>query len=478
MTVIIVFTLFLAGFAFVGISSSKKKKKNTQDYLLAGQDVKPWLVALSAVATNNSGYMFIGMIGYTYTVGLSSIWIMIGWILGDFIASLFIYKNVRTISGDNNLLSFGSLLAHRKNGLLPMVRFLAGLLSMVFLCTYAAAQFYAGGKALLVTLDWPETVGIVLGAVLVVAYCFSGGIRASIWTDAAQSIVMIISMSALMWVAVDSIGGFEATVNSLQKVGGSYMGLMPEFGNELQGWAPLLFVVGWIFAGFGVVGQPHIMVRYMTLNSPKKMNEVRAYYYTWFTAFYAMAIMVGLVSRVIIIPPADGFDPELALPTLSMQLLPDFMVGVMLAGIFAATISTADSLVISCTAAVTNDLFPKLKNNYKLSKAVTMGVTVLSIGIALLALTAGESVFQIVIYSWAILGSAFGPLLSLQMLNKAPGQTVSVLMIFTGAIVALSWNLTGMGEYTYEMFPGMISGLLVYVISLFFVSNSKVKKQE
>lgn len=476
MTVIIVFTLFLAGFAFVGISSSKKKQTNTQDYLLAGKDVKPWLVALSAVATNNSGYMFIGMIGYTYTVGLSSIWIMIGWILGDFIASLFIYKNVRQISGDNNILSFGSLMAHRKSGLLPIVRFLAGLLSMVFLCTYAAAQFYAGGKALLVTLDWPETVGIFLGAILVVAYCFSGGIRASIWTDAAQSIVMIIAMSSLMYVAVDHLGGFGSAINSLNEVSESYMGLMPEFNNTLMGWAPLLFVVGWLFAGFGVVGQPHIMVRYMTLNSPKKMNEVRAYYYTWFTAFYAMAIMVGLVSRVII-PSADGFDPELALPTLSMQLLPDFMVGVMLAGIFAATISTADSLVISCTAAVTNDLFPQLKNRYNLSKAVTLGVTVLAIGIAMAALVAGESVFKIVIYSWAILGSAFGPLLSVLMLKKAPNQTVSILMIVTGALVALSWNLTGMNEYTYEMFPGMLSGILIYFISLFFVKPEEIKKQ-
>ena len=454
------FVLFLIGFAAIGIYSSKHKKKQTEDYLLAGQSVKPWLVALSAVATNNSGYMFIGMIGYTYTYGLSSIWLMIGWILGDFVASILIYKNMRVISGEGKLFSFGSIVAYRNGKTLKWVQFVVGLFSLVFLSVYAAAQLSAGSKALMVTLDWDLTVGVVVGAILVLAYCYSGGIRASIWTDAAQSIVMIIAMGLLMLKGVQESGGMDMAIQKLNFVEPNYMDLFPQFKQSLGAFSPFLFVLGWFFAGFGVVGQPHIMVRYMTLDSADKMNEVRWYYYGWFIAFYFMTISVGLLARILI-PVASDFDPELALPTLSMALFPDYMVGIMLAGIFAATISTADSLVISCTAAITNDLIPKLKHNYNLSKLCTAIVTVFAVCVALFD---SSSVFTLVIYSWAVLGSAFAPLLTLIMLKKNPDQVQSLTMIFTGAIIAVVWNKAGLGDYVYEMLPGILSGFLVHLM--------------
>ncbi|MBU2915388.1 sodium/proline symporter [Reichenbachiella agariperforans] len=455
---IVVFVLMLLLFAGIGVGSSIQKQKNTKDYLLAGQDVKPWLVALSAVATNNSGYMFIGMIGYTYVAGLESVWLMVGWILGDFMGSMLVYGKLRDLSAKYNILSFGSLIANHEGKIIKSIRLLSGLISFVFLSTYAAAQFSAGGKALAVTLHWDQWIGVVSGAVLVLLYCFSGGIRASIWTDAAQSIVMFIAMGTLLYYAVDYSGGWTETISSLREVKVGYMSL---FNPEISLSASLLVAVGWLFAGFGVVGQPHIMVRYMTLDSTKNIKKVRMYYYSWFTGFYALAIGVGLLSRIVLTGEGD-FDPELALPMMSMRLLPDYLVGIMLAGIFAATISTADSLVISCTSSLSNDIFPQFKNSYRISKLFTIGITLFAVGISLYG---HSSVFEIVIYAWAVLGTVFGPVITMRMLNKPVNANTTLAMMISAGVVTLGWNFIGWGSIVYEMMPGIITGFVVYFIS-------------
>jgi Na+/proline symporter len=285
-----------------------KAKSSSFDYLLAGQDVKPWLVALSAVATNNSGYMFIGMIGYTYLSGLSSIWLMVGWIMGDLVGSLFIHKHLRTFSEKRSANSFGTVVSTWLGKNYPTLRTLAGILIVFFLGTYAAAQLVAGSKALNVIIGWPMWVGSVMGAIIVVIYCFSGGIRASIWTDAAQSIVMIVSMGLLLIFAIDNQGGLDATwekLHQLQQLRGDYSPI--ESSNYMNWfetttrldsfWDPILFVIGWFFAGLGVVGQPHIMIRFMAVDKPENIRKVRRYYYSWFVAFYLMTIGAGLLSR-------------------------------------------------------------------------------------------------------------------------------------------------------------------------------------
>jgi SSS family transporter len=459
----VVFVCFLVLFLAIGISSAYFKEKSSKDYLLAGQNLKPWMVALSAVATNNSGYMFIGMIGFTYSIGLSSIWLMLGWITGDFIASLFIYKRLRDTSGEHSLMSFGEIVSHIGTGKISKyLKIIVGAISLIFLSTYAAAQLGAGGKALMDTIGIPHWIGVTGGATLVVVYCFSGGIRASVWTDAAQSFVMVIAMASLVVYGVMEVGGVSNGFEKLSTVSKDYMSLWPQFGGQKGLWWRIgLFILGWLFAGFGVVGQPHIMIRYMTLDDSKNMKKVRAWYYSWFSAFYLMTIIVGLLSRIVL-KVENEFDPELALPRMAMELLPDYFVGVILAGIFAATISTADSLIISCSASVTNDLFSNFKGNYWLNKVATIVISILALFIAL---ADSDSIFELVIYSWAVLGSAFGPLLTLGALNKVTSERTAIIMVLIGAIVAIIWKIFGLNSYVYEMLPGMLAGFTVYGVS-------------
>lgn len=465
------FLFFLLVFVGIGVSSSMKAKKSNSDYLLAGHNIPPWLAALSAIATNNSGYMFIGMIGFTYMSGLQSIWLMIGWIAGDFIMSLFVHKKLREATEKRNLLSFGGVLSRWHGTDFKKLRFLVGLITVIFLGVYAAAQFKAGSKALHVLFGWDYSTGAIIGSIIVFAYCLSGGIRASIWTDAAQSVVMFFAMGLLFFVGVDSVGGFSQYVASLDAVSANYLSVQPT-GLAFDGMTgTMLFVIGWIFAGFGVIGQPHIMIRFMTVDSADHMFKTKVYYYTWYVAFYALTIGVGLTARLMI-PDAANFDAELALPLMSKQMLPEVLIGVVLAGIFSATMSTADSQILSCSASVTRDLMPHKSENIWVTKAATAAVTLVALVIALFG---AKSVFQLVLISWSILSAAFAPLLFIYAIGRKVSEPTAITMVVTGVAGTLLWRLFDLGNVMYEVGPGILAGLMSYfLLSLTKLNDVKV----
>lgn len=457
------FLAFLLLFVAIGLWSMRRSRHNSIDYLLAGRSVPAWLTALSAVATNNSGYMFIGLIGYTYLTGLAAIWMMLGWISGDFIASAFIHRQVRLATERSDVHTFSGLLSRWQGGNYRVLRFISGLLILLFLGTYAAAQLSAGSKALQVLFHWQHWAGAVMGAVMVLLYSFAGGIRASIWTDAAQSIVMIAAMALLMAVALDEVGGWSAFVAGLHAVGPSYMHPFPPVEGFGPWLGPLLFVAGWMFAGFGVVGQPHIMIRFMALDDAGSLNTARAWYYGWFTLFWSAAIVVGLAARLLL-PEMESFDAELALPALALQLLPEVLVGVILAGIFAATMSTADSLILSCAAALTRDFHWQKQDRYWLTKLGTVAVTLGALGIAL---SGNKSVYDLVLDAWGVLASAFAPLLTVYALGRRVSERLAVAMLLAGVATMYGWSLYGPAA-VYAVAPGISAGLLVFVLARLF----------
>ncbi len=450
------FIFFLLLFLGVGLASAFAAKGTRQDYYLAGSSVPPWLVALSAVATNNSGYMFIGVIGYTYVTGLASIWLMIGWILGDFLASLFIHRKLREATGETHEASFAGVMAAWHGRKFTMWRRVAAIVMIIFLGAYAAAQISAGGKALNGVLGWAPETGAIIVAAMVLAYSIAGGIRASIWTDGLQSLVMIVAMTILFLVGVAGMGGWSETVSAWQQVP-SFMNLFP---SDLLFPGALgigLFVLGWMFAGASVIGQPHIMVRFMTLDNADHMTRTRVWYYSYFTIFYLLATGVGMLSRLYL-PDLQALDPELALPTMAVELLPPVMVGVVLAGIFAATMSTADSLVLSCSAAVTHDLLPQRLESSGKIKLATAAVT----GLALfIALSDNSSVFSLVILAWSVLASAFAPMLFLMIANRDITEARAIAVMVIGVGTTLIWRQLGYHVDVYEGMPAILLALAV-----------------
>lgn len=450
------FVAFLLLFLGVGLASAFRARGSRTDYYLAGREVKPWLVGLSAVATNNSGYMFIGVIGYTYATGLAAIWLMIGWILGDYVASIFVHKRLREAAGRTKEASFAAVLATWHGDKFALWPKIAAVLMVLFLGAYSAAQISAGGKALQGVLGWDPKIGALAVAGMVLAYSVAGGIRASIWTDAVQSIVMLFAMSLLFVVGVNGLGGVSGAWGAMAEIPG-FLNWFPDDLLVPGVGGMILFVVGWMFAGLSVIGQPHIMIRFMALDAPSNMSRARAWYYFYFTLFYALATGVGMLSRLYL-PDLGSLDPELALPTMAVQLLPGIAVGAILAGIFAATMSTADSLVLSCSAAITHDLAKdRLERPWQM-KAATAFVTGLAL---LIALGENQSVFALVILAWSTLATAFAPLLLLYASNRRLAEGPAIAAMLIGVATALGWRYMGWHADLYEGLPGILVGLMV-----------------
>jgi sodium/proline symporter len=454
--VVITFLLSLLAFVAIGAYAARHKRSSTtDDYLLASRSIGPWFTALSAMATNNSGFMFVGLIGATYAAGISAAWIMVGWMFGDYFTWFWVPQRLRERSEQQDARTIPTFLGGPANSLLPRTG--AALVTLLFVGTYASAQLSAGGKALQVLFGWQHWLGAVVGAVIVLIYCFSGGIRASIWTDVAQSVVMVGSILLLTTAGLNELGGLSALWQRLEAIDPQLVSLVPpdlRFGLGL-------YVLGWFGAGFGVLGQPHIMVRIMAARSSKDFRKSRHIYIASYVLLSVGCILAALCCRALI-PPDAAFDPELALPTLSLQLLPPMFVGLIIAGLFAATMSTADSQVLVCSSAITQDLVPSWRDSYAKAKLGTVLVTATVLGITL---TAGESVFAMVTMAWSALGGALGPLMIVRAFGWRASPTLATLMMAAGLATVFVWRFGfSFGDDIFEVLPGMAVGLMVYAI--------------
>lgn len=453
------FFTFLCLFTVIGIASSRHRGVSSDDYLLAGRSVAPWLAGLSAVSTTCSGFMFIGLIGSTWKLGVYAAWFAFGLIAGNYVSWRLIAEPFRARARVTRASTIPQFLALTREGESRSIRRAAGLLILVFLSLYAAAQLNAGSKALEVLLHVPREFGAVIGAAIIVVYCYSGGIRASIWTDAAQSIVMVVAMLLLCAVCLFEIGGPWALLERLAAIDPELATLTPEHAGH---WGPSLFVLGWVLTGLGVLGQPHVMIRILTVESAAVVARMRRIYFCYYIPFLLLAIATGLCSRVLI-PMEAGFDPEIALPMLAQARLPGLLVGVILAGVFSATVSTADSQVLACSAAVSNDL--GLRNESSTPKRrqhtrATLGVTV---AVLLAALWAPANIFTLVLFAWGALAAAFAPLMVTQSISGPLTTRWTASIMFAGTATALAWRGFGLGSVVSELLPAFLVALALVV---------------
>ena len=463
------FVVFLVAITAIGVwASLVEHSRSPEDYLVASRQVPAWLAALSAVATNNSGFMFVGLIAFAYRVGVESVWMMVGWIIGDLLAWQFVHPRVRAVSEDVQANTIPGLIGSAKElkGAVWLIK-LCGIFTFLFLGMYAAAQLKAGSTALETLFGWDQRVGIILGTVIVIIYCFAGGIRASIWTDAAQSAVMIVSMLLLVIFAMAEIGGpFDLMIN------------LEAQDEKLVNWVPdgaslgfFLFLMGMVAGGFGAIGQPHILVRFMAIESVTKISRARRIYFAWFIPFFVLANMVGLYSRAILpdlttLPIAAGLSEtqatEFAMPILAQTLLPQVLIGLLLAGLLSATMSTADSQILVCSGSITQDVLPQFKDSYIASKLATVLVAVLAMCIALFG---GQAVFSLVLDAWAALAVTLGPLVILRIYNWPFSVPQGIFMMLSAIGTLYLWDAIGLDSAIYKLLPGLVTPFFVYFVT-------------
>ncbi|DAC51053.1 MAG TPA: sodium/proline symporter [Candidatus Poseidoniales archaeon] len=457
MLILFSFLLFMGIFAGVGIASMWVKTDTTDDYLVAGRGMHPALAALSAVSTWNSGYMFIGFIGFIFLQGYSAIWIALVSTIGQLVAWIWLYKYIQKEGNERNLRSLSSLVSSKSGA--PEAK-IAAVLSVFFLAIYAAAQLTAGGVALNSMLEWPEATGIMIGFVLVVAYCYAGGIRASIWTDAAQSCVMIIGSTILCLVALSKVGGLSGLHNELATIDSAMVNIYPsglKFGATL-------WIAAFFLGGLGVAGQPQVVSRVMTLKDDKDRKQAMVWFFVWQTPFIALMFLIGLACRAIFDGTLAPEDAEEGLPLLAQSLNP-ILGGVILASIFAATMSTADSQVLACTAAITDDIKPEWNQDHGKTKGVTLVIAAFATGISLVGQLFpgfGDSVFALVVFAVYGLGGIFVPLILIRMMGYEPDSRHTISMMVAALLGVLIWTLLGFGEYVFPSVPGMGAAFAVH----------------
>lgn len=450
------FLAALLAFVAIGVASaSRRTSDSTEDYLVAGRDVPAWLAALSSVATNNSGFMFVGLIGYTLVDGVHTAWMALAWIVGDLMAWLGVHRQVRALSGEVSAESVPGFLGWRRGGEDRTVVILTALLTVFFLGGYAAAQLQAGSLALESLFGWHRSVGVLLGGGVVTLYCLAGGLRASIWTDAAQAFVMIGAMGALLMAGVAEVGGPTALLATLEAQDPALVHPWPA-STALLGVA---WFGGYVAGGFGAIGQPHILIRTMSIRRTEDVPRAAGVYFAWFVPFYAAAVLCALYARALLPElAASTAAAESALPALGELLLPDVLQGILLAGLFAATLSTADSQLLSCSAALTQDLVPQWRRSTLAAKAATLSVACFAL---LLALFAGGGVFSLVLGAWGMLAVSIGPLVVLRTAGQPATGVRAVVLVALGLGTLWTWNALGLGGAMYGVLPGMALPLLV-----------------
>lgn len=453
------FVLCLVLFIAVGLLAARRSQNTEEDYYAASRSVGPWLTALSAVSSQYSGFMFLGLIGAVYTQGL---WFVAWWsifVLGVFVVWIFFFGKIRETTEEAGLFDVHRFIG----GSSGAASTVTAIIIFLFLSTYAAAQFMAGAKALDAILQIPLWLGLLLSAFLVAIYSFSGGIRASIWTDAAQSLVMFGAMSGLCAITLNEAGGILELGARLRAIDPALVEV-----NAFES-SRALYLGSSMIAGIGLIGQPHVVSRIIAMRRPEDMPRARAFSLALIVFFSVVCCLVGLCGRVLL-PPEASADPELTAIVLAQSRFSSIGVGLFVAGIFAAVVSTADSQLLACSAVVRN-ILPSVRGIAPAKFAMLL-VCAMALVAAWLSLSV-RSIFTMVYFSWSAMASAFGPLMILRALRKPIPSRAPLPMLLGGLITALIWRFVfGLSNTANDALLGMSVGFLVYAVTR-FLSNKK-----
>ncbi len=450
---LISFFLFFTLFTGVGVASAFWRRKTVEDYLLASREVPSWLVGLSFGATISSGATFIGFAGLAYHSGIAAIYTVGGLMIGDYLGWMIARTKIRRITQEKNIHTYPSFVGKLGDKEFPKVTLVTAFLTIIFMGTYCAAQLVAGAKVGQALFGWDFEIFVVVGALVLLAYCWAGGIRASIWTDALQAVIILFSLMVLIYAGLGEIGGIGTMWAQLTAID-------PKLTDPWQ-FKMLPVAVGWFFFGIGILGQPQLMVRHMVARSDQDIISARRIYMTWRVTVLALAVMSGLVARLLI-PEADVFDPELSIPRLWEDLLPPVLVGLLIAGLFSATMSTADSLLLAASSAMTQHLIPKWRNSYFYAKIGTVIIITMVVAIAMVA---SKGVLSLVILAWGGMASSIVPLVVVQLLGGRPSEKHALIMMVSGFAVTVFWRYgLELHKELLDLVPGMITGFAVYFV--------------
>jgi len=462
------FIVYTVGIISVGIYSTKRRKQTKDDFILANRELGPWVSALSASASAESGWVMLGLVGEAYLFGMSAFWIVPGIAAGYLFNWFVIAERLRKSTLESSAVTLPQFISHRFGVNSTALRIVSVIIITAAMLGYVAAQMNAAGKAFDAVFDLPYWLGVLIGAAVIMAYTITGGFRAVCWTDVIQATFMIIALIGMPIITLFKVGGYANFVSIAHTVDSNLL----TFSGGKLGFALFGFVVGLLGIGLGYPGQPHILARFMAVKDSESVKQGGMIAITWMILVYLGAILFGIFSHIYFGTLAD---PEQALPLAVGEFLPPMLGGFVVAAIVSAICSTADSQLIVVSSTISRDVLPfigKAKNagnrferTQRLDRLVLLILGLLSV---VFALSENRVIFEFVLYAWSALGASFGPVVILGLLWKRTTKAGAIAGMLTGSIVTVVWkNVPVLKAALYELVPAFVLAFAaVYIVSV------------
>lgn len=506
--ILIAMVCYMAVVIGIGIYFAKRSNQSSEDYFLGGRSLGPWVTAMSAEASDMSGWLLMGLPGVAYWCGLSdAAWTSIGLALGTYINWLLVAKRLRrysAVAGDAiTLPDFFSNRFHEKK---KVIMTLSALFILIFFTVYASSCFVTCGKLFSTLFGASYQSMMIAGALFVVIYTFLGGFLAESASDFMQAVVMIFALTVILITGTLAAGGLQAVVDNAKNIPGffTFFGIAspsvdangiqqvangaPVFGEAgSYGFLTIISTLSW---GLGYFGMPQVLLRFMAIRKTDELVRARRIATVWVVISLAAAVLIGLMGRAMFpvhetLNTASG--AENVFIVLSRHLLPPLLAGLVMAGILAATISSSDSYLLIAASAVSLNIFKGiLKKDASDKQVMTMSrIILLLIAVAgvVIAMDENSVIFTIVSFAWAGFGAVFGPIMLFSLFWKRTTQAGAVAGMVTGGVMVFLWKLVlkplGGVFGIYELFPAFVlSCLVILLVSLLTPAPSTQIQQE
>lgn len=450
-----------------------RRSVSIEDYLLGGRGMGAWVTALSAQASDMSGWLLMGLPGAIYAGGMGNAWIAIGLFIGTILNWKFISGRLRVYTQKVNVITLPCFFEHRFGDPTGLLRVISAIIILIFFTIYASAQLVAAGKLFESTFNVQYETAVIIGWVIIIAYTFLGGFLAVCWTDLFQGSLMVIALVIVPILAYIDLGGIEV-INKAMVSKGLQKSLLP----QLSGSA-LLMIISSVAWGLGYFGQPHILVRFMSAKSLGKLKNSMTIAIIWVFLSLTGAVFIGFIGIGMFenLSVTEGEHEKVFIYMINKVMHP-WLAGIMLAAILSAIMSTIDSQLLVSSSALTEDFYQKsVRRNAKEKEVVLVGricVIIISVIALALALKPDDTILGIVAYAWGGFGAAFGPLVLFALFSRKTSWQSALFGMVTGTVVLVVWKKIGLSSRLYEIIPGFVANcLVIFILNTFFKQKKK-----
>lgn len=483
--ILIAVVVYLIGMLFIGFRYSNNN--TSEDFYLGGRKLGPIVTAMSTEASDMSAYLLMGVPGLAFFCGVAEAsWTAIGLSLGTYLNWLIVAKRLRRYSAATHAITVPDFLAKRFRDNTKLIETIGALMIIVFFVPYTASGFSACGKLFNSLFGFDYMTSMIISAAVIVAYCATGGFMAASVTSLIQSIVMTIALIIVLMFGINSAGGWDVVVENAKAVPGylSFTASTNIFAAEAgsYSWLSIASTLAW---GLGYFGMPHILIHFMAIESEEKLTISRRVGSIWVVISLSVAVIIGIIAYsmakagVIAMPEsesaAENMIVNVSAVIAQVGVIPAIVAGVIIAGILAATMSTADAQLLGAASGVTHNLINNVFG-VKLSDKKSMLIARITVVIVALfgvyyASDPNSSIFRVVSFAWAGFGATFGPVMLMSLFWKRCNKYGAIAGMITGAAMVFVWKflvkpLGGLFSI-YELLPAfVISAVVIVVVSL------------